>query len=111
MKTQPKALRLADALDERRVTRWVHATVETPQASGYSVDAECAQAAAELRRLHQSEREGWRYAKELEHERKELSALLRQALEALEARAVNDYFIEHIYAAITALRERLGEKA
>jgi len=39
------------------------------------------------------------------------TALLRQALEALEARAVNDYFIEHIYAAITALRERLGEKA
>ena len=35
------------------------------------------------------------------------TALLRQALEALEARAVNDYFIEHIYAAITALRERL----
>ena len=37
------------------------------------------------------------------------TALLRQALEALEARAVNDYFVEHIYAAITALRDRLGE--
>jgi hypothetical protein len=49
---QPEALRLADALDERRVTRWVHATGETPKASGYAVDAECAQAAAELRRLH-----------------------------------------------------------
>jgi hypothetical protein len=47
-----EALRLADALDERRVTRWVHATGETPKASGYAVDAECAQAAAELRRLH-----------------------------------------------------------
>ena len=49
---QPEALRLADALDERRVTRWVHATGETPRSSGYAVDAECAQAAAELRRLH-----------------------------------------------------------
>jgi hypothetical protein len=38
------------------------------------------------------------------------TALLRQALEALESRAVNDYFVEHISAAITALRERLGEK-
>ena len=38
------------------------------------------------------------------------TALLRQALEALESRRVNDYFVEHIYAAITALRERLGEK-
>lgn len=32
----------------------------------------CARAAAELRRLHQSEQEGWRYAKELEQERKRL---------------------------------------
>ena len=38
------------------------------------------------------------------------TALLRQALEALESRRVNDYFVEHIYAAITALRERLGNK-
>ncbi len=38
------------------------------------------------------------------------TALLRQALEALESRAVNDYFVEHISAAITALRERLGEE-
>ncbi len=49
---RPLALRLADALDERCVTRWVHATGETPRAAGYAVDAECAQAAAELRRLH-----------------------------------------------------------
>jgi hypothetical protein len=32
--------------------------------------------AAELRRLHQSEREGWRYADELEKERKQLQAML-----------------------------------
>jgi hypothetical protein len=50
---QPEALRLADALDERRVTRWVHATGDTPRAAGYAVDVECAQAAAELRRLHE----------------------------------------------------------
>lgn len=30
------------------------------------------QAAAELRRLHESEREGWRYANELEQDRKRL---------------------------------------
>lgn len=52
---QPKALWLADALDERRVTRWVHATGDTPRAAGYAVDVECAQAAAELRRLHEVE--------------------------------------------------------
>jgi hypothetical protein len=65
------------------------------------------EAAAELRRLHQSEREGWRYAKELEHERKELSALLRQALEAIEERYVGALRDK----AITALRERLEGKA
>ena len=37
-----------------------------------------------LRRLHQSEREGWRYANELEQERKRLTALNVQLLEALE---------------------------
>ena len=38
-------------------------------------------AADELRRLHQSEREGWRYADELEQQQKADEALLRQALE------------------------------
>jgi hypothetical protein len=48
----PKALRLADALAERRVTQWVHSTGEMPRADGYRVDVECFEAAAELRRLH-----------------------------------------------------------
>jgi len=46
------ALRLAEVLEKRRLTRWVHSTGETPRASGYVVDQECTQAAAELRRLY-----------------------------------------------------------
>jgi hypothetical protein len=38
---------------------------------------------AELRRLHQSEREGWRYADELEQERKRLHEVNQELLEAL----------------------------
>jgi hypothetical protein len=52
MSKQNEALRLADRLEKRRLTRWVHATGETPRASGYVVDQDCAEAAAELRRLH-----------------------------------------------------------
>ena len=52
MTEQPEALRLADALAERRVTRWVHSTGEIPRADGYRVDVECFEAAIELRRLH-----------------------------------------------------------
>ncbi len=88
MSTQPEALQLAD---------WARSYNTT-------MHNRCA---AELRRLHQSEREGWRYAKELEHERKELSALLRQALEALEFHSAGHDIDEQL---ITALRERLGEK-
>lgn len=40
-------------------------------------------AAAELRRLHQSEREGWRYANELEQERKRLHEVNAELVEAL----------------------------
>lgn len=69
MTEQPEALRLADQMlhywDER------------------GPDAE--EVAAELRRLHQSEREGWRYADELEQERKRLHSVNAQLLEALEA--------------------------
>lgn len=38
-------------LRERRVTRWVHNTGETPHAEGYSTDAECQDAADEIERL------------------------------------------------------------
>lgn len=57
MTTQPEALRLAECLDE-------------PQFLMYR---QAAEAAGELRRLHQSEREGWRYAAELELERNRLN--------------------------------------
>ena len=61
--TQPLALRLAAGLESIFISEEVHATK--------------AQAiAAELRRLHQSEREGWRHANELEQERKRLRAEL-----------------------------------
>lgn len=46
-------------------------------------------AADELRRLHQSEREGWRYAAELEQQQKADESLLRQALDTLA------YWLEH----------------
>jgi hypothetical protein len=73
MDQQPEALRLADELE----TAWK--------------DMEgCAEFAAELRRLHQSEREGWRYANELEQERKRLHSVNAQLLEALEE-IVRDY--------------------
>jgi hypothetical protein len=91
MNTKPTALLLAEKLEQQF-------PLGTAQ---HYLDGE---AAAELRRLHQSEREGWRYAKELEHERKELSALLRQALEALEGADEIDCDMRD---AINALRERL----
>jgi hypothetical protein len=96
MNTKPTALLLAEKLEQQF-------PLGTAQ---HYLDGE---AAAELRRLHQSEREGWRYAKELEHERKELSALLRQALEALEQ--FSGTKLVRTSNIITALSERLGEKA
>ena len=56
MSEQPEALRLADVLEKHRLTRWVHSTGKTPRASGYVVDKDCAQAAVELRRLHEETR-------------------------------------------------------
>jgi len=93
MSTQPEALQLAD---------WARSYNTT-------MHNRCA---AELRRLHQSEREGWRYAKELEHERKELSALLRQALDCLENHVMQRTYAGGVVICNTAiaLRERLGEK-
>ena len=64
------ALRLADALEQQF-------PIGTAQ---HYLDGE---AAVELRRLHQSEREGWRWADELEQERKRLHALNAELLEAL----------------------------
>lgn len=66
MNTQPTALRLADALN-----------------ASNSNGKMCDEAAAELRRLHQTEREGWRYADELEKERKRLERVNQELMEAL----------------------------
>ena len=63
---QPDALRLADWLERRTMIMF-----------------EDKQAAAELRRLHQSEREGWRYAAELEQERKRLHEVNEELVESL----------------------------
>lgn len=71
MNTQPEALRWVNLLEyeatARGLTDYKH------------------KAAAELRRLHQSEREGWRYADELEQERKRLHELNQELVEALTA--------------------------
>lgn len=66
MTQQPEALRLANELES------------------YIGRPVCTEAAAELRRLHQSEREGWRYAKEWEARATRLARALGQAMEALE---------------------------
>ena len=71
MTEQPTALLLAEKLEQQ---------FPVGTAQRY-LDGE---AAAELRRLHQSEREGWRYADELEQERKRLHSVNAQLLEALE---------------------------
>lgn len=44
---------LVERLRERRVTRWVHGTGDTPRHDGLIVDAECAEAATEIERLRQ----------------------------------------------------------
>lgn len=67
MNTRPKTLRLADKLEAYYEDRF------------YNEEKE---AAAELRRLHQSEREGWRYAAELEQTRKELLEALKYVIDA-----------------------------
>ena len=59
---QPKALRFAEQLDAD----------------------ECADIADELRRLHQSETEGWRYADLLEQERKKHKLQVLQLIDAIE---------------------------
>jgi len=66
MKSHPEALRLADALDV-----YMASEIEV-------------QAAVELRRLHQSETEAWRYADELEQERKKHKLQVLQLIDAIE---------------------------
>ena len=66
---QPEALRLANEYYE---DHWIVGTKTW-----------CREAVEELRRLHQSESEGWRYANELEQERKLLHEVNAELLEAL----------------------------
>ncbi len=86
MNTQPEALRLAESLEADF------------KSDSHNFD-DMIQAAAELRRLHQSEREGWRHADELEQERQRLKAVnadllkaCKQALYALKGRE-HDQFL------------------
>jgi hypothetical protein len=61
---KPHAIRLADALDQL-----------------YKTPPSVTESAAELRRLHQSEQEGWRWAKECEAEVKRLN---KERLDAID---------------------------
>lgn len=89
MNTQPEALLLAEYWETRAkdLQTWVDENdfVEF----GYRPEglkreqADQRRTAAELRRLHQSEHEGWRYADELEQERKRLHEVNQELLEAL----------------------------
>lgn len=72
---QPEALRLAEQL------RDLSTMFKTPSHE----KGVCNGASFELRRLHQSEQEGWRYANELEQERKRLHEANQAMLEALKA--------------------------
>jgi multidrug resistance efflux pump len=57
--------------------------------------------AAELRRLHQSEKEGWRYAKELDQERNRLEGINAELVEAVKAALSDDQpYIEKCKASI-----------
>ena len=66
---QPEALRLANEYYE---DHWIVGTKTW-----------CREAVEELRRLHQSEGEGWRYANELEQERKLLHEVNEELVGAL----------------------------
>ena len=70
MKEQPVALQLAESL-------------EIDCENGMCDFENITKAVAELRRLCTSETEGWRYANELEQERKRLSNLNKEILEVL----------------------------
>jgi multidrug resistance efflux pump len=81
---QPEALRLADEINKcyEDDDYWLHV-------------------AAELRRLHQSEKEGWRYAKELDQERNRLEGINAELVEAVKAALSDDQpYIEKCKASI-----------
>jgi hypothetical protein len=67
-------------------------------------------AAAELRRLHQSEREAWRYADEVEQERKRLHGVNAELVDALKVviRGVPDTW-EGVKQAKAALTKAEGK--
>lgn len=90
---QPEALRLAELLETE------------------SFQSERDKAAAELRWLYQSEREGWRYAAELEQERKRLHEVNAELVEALRVviRGVPDTW-DGVKQAKAVLAKAQGEK-
>lgn len=91
---QPEALRLADLIDNRHCTY-----------------GDIDEAADELRRLHQSEREGWRYADEMEQARKRLHEVNIELVEALQVvvRVVPDTW-QGVKQAYIAIAKATGEQ-
>ena len=90
---QPEALRLAN---EYYDDHWIVGT-----------KLWCRETVEELRRLHQSEREGWRYANELEQERKRLHEVNAGLVEAVKAALSDDQ--PYIEKCKTALAKAQGE--
>lgn len=80
MKSQPEALRLADALENLEATGWGGDCFALTEYSEKQAEL----AAIELRRLHQSETEAWRYADELEQERKKHKLQVLQLIDVIE---------------------------
>lgn len=80
MKSQPESLRLADALENLEATGWGGDCFALTEYSEKQAEL----AAIELRRLHQSETEAWRYADELEQERKKHKLQVLQLIDAIE---------------------------
>ena len=67
----------------------------------------CQEAADEIERAHQSEREGWRYADELEQERKRLSAEVKSTNAAFEESDTACADLEDENKRLSAENERL----
>ena len=71
----PTAIYLANELDKDVEGIWELLDAGTYKYLGHKIKPLSANSAIELRRAHQSEREGWRYADELEQDRKRLDDL------------------------------------
>ena len=106
MNKQPDALRLADELQAFPIAVADAAAAELRRLSDVERALEIQGKA--LRQLSVSEKEGWRYADELEQERKRLTALnekLAEALENIRIESDEDRIVLIARAAIAAAKE------